>query len=585
MRFDVSMKTLLIVIGLLPVSQLAAEDGPQGNATRPAEVVRLERAVQQELDQGYVNGVSIALIDDSRIVYAHGFGYSNRDHKTPATAKSIYRAGSISKLVTAVAAMKLREQTPIDLDAPIQTYLPDFRIVNPYPDAPAITLRRLLCHRSGMIRESPVGGYFDDQEPTLDAVVASLSDCVLPSAPEAKTRYSNVGPTIAGKTIETLSRQTFEDFVQKQVFDVAGMSSSSWKLQERQRDQMSAGYLSVALPNGGFQQILAPRFELGTVPAGNLYTTVEDLGRFIMFLVNEGRVGDRILVQPETLAEMYKPQGSNAARTFGLGFSLGKHQEHETVQHMGAVYGFTSSLIAIPSQKVGAVVLANEDLAIGSVQRMMAAAIEAALACRQLPAEAVAVPSENLTLATSAPPALSPRTDLRQFVGKYESTNCWAEFTEKNGQLQAVISGQPVPLESRGDLVFVANSRFFFNSSIAFERNDVGEVIGCTAMRQKFSKLPDSQPQSEPANWTKFVGTYGPAFIPLIISIRNGHLYAMTENEMDYRLAPINRTVFRFPAGMYDDEHLIFQQGEDGRVHSVIMANFVLKRSVPSQAE
>src|SRR5206468_9757572 len=99
------------------------------------------------------------------------FGFQDRDKKTPATAETIYRVGSVSKLFTDVAVMQLVEEGKLDLDAPVTTYIPDFKPV-PKPEHKPITLRMLMSHRSGLIREPPVGNYFDPTEPGLEKTVA-----------------------------------------------------------------------------------------------------------------------------------------------------------------------------------------------------------------------------------------------------------------------------------------------------------------------------------------------------------------------------------------------------------------------------
>ena len=81
-----------------------------------------------------------------------------------------------------------------------------------------------------------------------------------------------------------------------------------------------------------------------------------------------------------------------------------------------------------------------------------------------------------------------------------------------------------------------------------------------------------------PKAWHNFLGSYGPTFIPLVVSVKHGHLYAMTENMFDYRLAPLNQTVFNLPTGMYLGEQLVFHRGADGRVHSAVLGNMTLKR-------
>ena len=128
-------------------------------------IQKIEAAVQAELSAGEISGVSIALVDDQRIVCVRGFGLADKSKKLPARADTIYRCGSISKLFTAIATMQLVEQNKLNLDKPVTRYAPTFSIVDPFPDASPITLRQLLCHRSGLVREAPVGGYFDASEP------------------------------------------------------------------------------------------------------------------------------------------------------------------------------------------------------------------------------------------------------------------------------------------------------------------------------------------------------------------------------------------------------------------------------------
>ena len=128
-------------------------------------VTELHKVIDEEMQRGILTGVSIALVDGQQTVMEEGFGWADRDRRVPAAADTIYRVGSISKLFTAVAVMQLVEAGKLDLDSPVTKWLPEFRIVNPFDAASPITLRQLMCHRSGMVRESPVGGYLDDSQP------------------------------------------------------------------------------------------------------------------------------------------------------------------------------------------------------------------------------------------------------------------------------------------------------------------------------------------------------------------------------------------------------------------------------------
>jgi serine beta-lactamase-like protein LACTB len=229
-----------------------------------AAKARYRDIVAVELARDILPGVSVAWIVDGKTVHAEGYGLANRRAGTPATADTIYRAGSISKLLNAIAAMQLVERGTLDLDAPIRQALPEFRIVVPFDDAKPITARQLLCHRSGMIREAPVGGYLDDREPTVQETIASVADCVLVNPPNSKTRYSNVGPTIVGRAIEALSGLEYADYQQQHVLGPLGMSGSAWRMNDALRPRLAKGEMRVAYGEGIYGYEPAPEFELGT---------------------------------------------------------------------------------------------------------------------------------------------------------------------------------------------------------------------------------------------------------------------------------------------------------------------------------
>ncbi len=110
---------------------------------------KLKTAVRYEVKQKQLPAFSVSLVAKDRIVWAKGFGFQDADKKVPATAETVYRVGSISKLFTDIAVMRLVESGKLDLDAPIQRYLPDFNPTNRY-DIP-ITLRQMMAHRSGLV--------------------------------------------------------------------------------------------------------------------------------------------------------------------------------------------------------------------------------------------------------------------------------------------------------------------------------------------------------------------------------------------------------------------------------------------------
>jgi CubicO group peptidase (beta-lactamase class C family) len=538
---------------LLGHSALAADYSPA--------IQRLSQIVQTEIDQHRLSGVSIAIVEGQRILNVNGFGYADKKRRIPAARDTVYRAGSISKLFTALSVMQLAEQGNLSLDEPLTELVPDFSIVVPFADAKPITARQLLCHRSGMIRECPVGSYFDPSEPSLKETVRSIASCVLVYPPETKTKYSNIGVSIAGYAVEKVAGIPFEDYAREHLLRPLRMNSSGFLLNRNTKARLAKGYLPVANGRGGFREIEAPEFALGTLPAGNLYTTAEDLALFVRMLFANGAK----IVRPESLAEMFTPQLTKDTNGFGVSFMIGRSRGRKIVSHSGAVYGFTSSLVAMPEEQLGVIVLCNDDLAVGPVQKINDAAWDLLLEAKH---------GEQ-----PQPDAPTIATQLDRFAGEYESESYWASLQPKGGILLANISGQQMTFRPIAENRFEANGRLVHKAAVTFPDN-----ASFTALGQIFHRLAGgasvlaSRRPSPPA-WKSLLGSYGPNFIPLIISERNGHLYAMTENMYDYRLTPLTETVFKMPPGLYTDEHLVFHLSSRGKPHLAVLANMPLRRA------
>src|SRR5205823_2850364 len=240
----------------------------------------------------------------------------DRDREIPATAQTVYRVGSVSKLFTDVAVMQLVEKGELDLDAPVTKYLPDFK-PRTKPEHKPITLRMLTAHRSGLVREPPVGNYFDPTEPTLERTIASLNGIELVYAPGEREKYSNAAIGLVGYTLQKTQNEKFETYVRRTVLEPLGMKSSSFEptpaVKKNLADAVMWSYHGREFP--------APTFELGMAPAGCMYSTVLDLAKFQSCLFAGGKLGGKQLLKPETIKEMFRVQyGKDAKSGFGLGF-------------------------------------------------------------------------------------------------------------------------------------------------------------------------------------------------------------------------------------------------------------------------
>lgn len=522
----------------------------------------LTRLIEHELRQKKLPALSIALVDDQQVVWAAGFGVQNLAKKTPATAETIYRVGSVSKLFTDVAVMQLVEEGTLDLDAPVVKYVPDFKPVYREGQKP-VTLRMLMAHRSGLIREPPVGNYFDPTEPTLERTVASLNGIPLVYNPGERTKYSNAAIGLVGYTLQKTQNEPFEKYVQHRVLDVLGMKSSSFlptpELKKNLADAMMWTYHGREFP--------APTFELGMAPAGCMYSTVLDLARFQSCLFAGGKTGGKQLLKPETIEEMLRPQfvKTEGQRGFGLGFIIGDLEGKKRIGHGGAVYGFATEFAALPTEKLGAIVVSSRDVSNSVVTRIADDSLRLMLAVKA----GKPLPKIETTEALTA-------DEARALAGRYRAGERFVDLTESFGRLFLQIDrgGALVQVRKLGQELVVDDVQLWGPRLI--HTGDQLTLGKTTYTREKQTEAPPEPP----AKWKGLIGEYGWDHNTLYIYEYAGKLYALIEWTEINPLTEESENVFAFPADrhMYHGEKLIFTRDKDGRATQVEAAKVVFKR-------
>ena len=527
---------------------------------RYAAVARaLEPLIEWERRTHGVPAISIALVDDQRIVWARGFGLERIADSVPATAETVYRVGSVSKLFTDLAIMQLVERGAIDLDAPVTTYLPEFTPENPF--GTPITLRHLMSHRSGLVREPPAGHYFDSSGTSLAATVASLAPTRLVYAPGERVKYSNAGIAVVGRVLEATRRRPFGAYLDSALLTPMGMRRSAFDrradLAPRVPDALMWGYDGRRSP--------APTFELGMAPAGSMYTTVLDLGRFMRMLFGGGSLDGQRIVRRTTLDSMWTPQFANDARTgAGIGFFIDEFEGHRSVGHGGAIYGFATELMALPDEKLGVVVVATLDGANAITDHLARTALQAMLAARE--GRIITGPVASVAIAPERAKALHGRyaageTAFELFA---RDTMLWLESSRGNVRLS---------LRARGDTLIAdgAVAKGIRVMPTAGDRLIAGQ--------DTFVRQPDEIPAPVPDRWRDYIGDFGWTFNPLHILEKDGKLHALIEWFFLYPLTEVSDAVFGFPDyGLYPGERIVFQKNARGEVTGVMAAGILFPR-------
>lgn len=532
-----------------------------------AAVAELEKLIKHEVDDKKLPALSIALVDDQKVVWAAGFGFQDRARKIPATAETVYRVGSVSKLFTDVAVMQLVEEGKIDIDASVAKYIPEFK--PSYKEGEKqITLRMLMSHRSGLIREPPVGNYFDPSEPSLEKSVLSLNGIGLIYPPESRIKYSNAAIGVVGFAVAKSQNAKYEEYIQRKVIDPLGMKSSSFVLTPAVKKNLA----DATMWTYHGREFPAPTFELGVAPAGCMYSTVLDLAKFQSCLFAGGKVGDKPFLKPETLAEMYRPQFSkkDAKAGFGLGFSVGEFEGKQRIGHGGAIYGFATSFSALPGDKLGVIVVSSRDVSNAVTGRIADDALRQMLAVKAgKPLPKIAIPEK-----------VEPIPALESLLGRYRNGETVIDITESFGNVyfESSARGDRVRVRKRGE-------RYYFDDVLAasgYFVREGGAIVtgGMGGKNYKKEKPLTAPPADAPAKWKGLIGEYGFDHLPLYIYEKDGKLYALIELTEINPLTEESENVFAFPAdrNMYHGEKLVFTRDKNGRATKVAAASVVMER-------
>lgn len=338
---------------LLPLAAVAqAGDNYAGVKQTVAGMLR------KEMKKNHVTGLSIALVDDQRVVWAEGFGFADAAAKTPATADTLYRIGSISKIFTATEVMRLVEQGKVKLDQPLTRYVPEFAVHNRFPDAQPITVRALLAHHSGLPSDR-LAGMWVQHPVSLAELVTQLHEESLATSPQTQYKYSNLDYSLLGRLIEKVDGQEFAAAMQQHLLTPLGMSHSAFLLTPEMAAQYAKGY------RNGRE---ADRTPLRDAPAGSLLSSVNDMSRFLCCLFADGQTPTGRLIGAEQLRVMWTPQFTGLPLDFGqqLGFGwmlngLPLPNGEQPVWHNGGAIPFQAHLSLLPAKKLGVVILANTD--------------------------------------------------------------------------------------------------------------------------------------------------------------------------------------------------------------------------------
>lgn len=354
---------LLVLALLLPA---ALPISAQGQVVSPpvtwdAALERFAGELAREVAEDDVGGIVAGVAVDGDLVWARGFGWADRQRRTPLGTAAISRTGSISKSITALLLMRLVDEGVVSLDDPVERHLPEIRgLADPPRDHPPITLRQLASHTSGLIREprlpDAASGPLEGWE---GKVLASIPSTGFAHPPGEAYLYSNIAFGILGLALSRAAGRPFMDMVEEEIFRPLGMTGSVFVVDQERARRLAVGYQNAR--DGSVETGLPAREHAGRgykVPNGGVYSTVADLGRFAGAVSGASGLG---LLSESSREEMLRIQTpEDPSRGYGIGFTVqGEADGTRIVSHGGSVSGYTAHLAFDPEAGVAVVLLRN----------------------------------------------------------------------------------------------------------------------------------------------------------------------------------------------------------------------------------
>ena len=516
------LRSIALAFSLMPSMAALAATGDIVPWAKVGEATLL--AVEQERAARNIPSIVVGIVDRSGLVWSGGAGHADAEGKLPVDARTPYRVGGLTQLLTAELMRSLVARGAVDLDAPVTRYLPAFVPRNPFGGE--ITLRQLLDHRSGLVREPPKGNYFDAEGATLAEAVTSLNGTSLVAKPGSQYKYSNAGYAVLGRVIESVGGDSFDALMRKAVLETLQMSSTSLH-------EVAVAHSLVAPLDG--ERFTAPVFDMAIAPAVGAYSNITDLARLAQALLSRDQ----------------KPSGSDTL------------DRRAVIHHAGAIYGYTSDLTLFPADGLAIITIVAMDDAVPVLSRVRDFAARQVFAAQKKQRKPALLKSE------SVPTALAHRLE-----GHYSDGARSVEIRILDQRLFLEAPGLAGELRQRAGRVFV-DDMAVYNENIQIDAKAAAISIDGISYRRA-ERLKPAEPGEEQAG---LIGEYGWLHNFIRIYERDGDLYARTAGSSHQKLDRVAKDAYRFPGdGPFAREDIRFMRDERNLAAALSLSGFALPR-------
>jgi CubicO group peptidase (beta-lactamase class C family) len=328
----------------------------------------LDNYINRGMKQWSIPGVSVAIVKDRKTVFIKGYGLREVGKTDKVDANTLFMIGSNTKAFTATALAMLEASNKLSLNDPVQKWLPDFQLYDPWI-AKQATITDLLCHRLGF--ETFQGDFmFFDTDLTTPEMMERFGKLKAMYGFRSKWGYTNAAFMVAGEILPKATGKSWADNIRENIFKPVGMSNSLALSDEILKAPNRA---SAHTTLGGPLRKIAYGHLDGLSPAGAISSSAADMAKWVTMLLDTGKIDGKVVIAKEAILRTREPQSligdGNGGHMFnkmhfdlyGLGWEMYEYEGREFVGHTGGVNGFVTSVALFPEDRLGIVVLTNTD--------------------------------------------------------------------------------------------------------------------------------------------------------------------------------------------------------------------------------
>lgn len=457
---------------------------------------------KEELKRDNVVGAGYAIFDDKDVIWHDSYGFANKMTNEQASFTTKFLIGSVTKVFTAVAILQLQEKSIIHIDSSVSFYLPEFAINQRFKDSKPITIRDILTHHAGLPSDIFVHK-FAENPPYFSEIINHLNKQYTCFPVGEIKSYSNLGYALLGVIIERTSGITYQAYVENNILLPLEMEHSGFYLSTDIKNDISGAY-----DIESEESVELPIFD---VPAGAIYSTVEDMSKFGKAFLNTGHP----ILQPETIKLMFDIQNKEVdfdlydKSAICFNFKNKAGELGRVLEHGGATMYHRAQLYIAPDAKIGGIMLSNSPQGIKNAWKLNEQFMVEYIRQHAIDVEPNTIPEKPFNFTSIKD------KNLKSYIGDYVMPGMNCEFQWKHDNIYATIQGNSFYILPKDDHSFVAAKRYvgfmFKSKDYHFFLEEInGEKLFIQAMPWGDLSIIGKQIKKKPIpkNWEQRIGKY-----------------------------------------------------------------------------